>query len=60
MTTKQMPTKEGLCEDQECSWDWPDEVSTLRLFRGVWRCDCCIEAIQDDDEFRAANAPDFN
>lgn len=60
MATKQRLTKQGVCEDSICSWDWPDEVSTLRLFRGVWRCEFCIESIRDEDAFEAANAPDFN
>lgn len=44
--------KDKLCEDKE-------EPAELQLFRGVWRCVGCVEAILDHEDEYNANYQDM-
>lgn len=48
-----MKAKQGVCQDPGC--DMADEKTAVRLFRTLYRCDGCIEMIQDNDTFTNEN-----
>lgn len=59
-------SKVGPCQDRKCEYgpdvlgSEDDPMPTIYQFQGVWRCDGCIEDIRDNDQWYAANAPDFD
>ena len=50
--------KLGLCHDPDCHD--PDDPCETSLCNGLWRCDGCVEAEQDNEDFIEANYLDIS